>query len=76
MQKRNKQNIPTTNDFVEKVKEGLRLTHQKLLIDKAREDKELVFAKPDGTIYTVKAKELLEKEKNSSCWTEDNFFNK
>ena len=56
-----KKNKPKNSDFVEKVKQGLAMSHHQLLVDKAREKKELVLATKDGKIYTIKAQELLDR---------------
>ncbi len=46
-----------------KILEGLELAYQKLIISKAKEDKELIFSE-NGKIIKVRAKELVPKVLN------------
>ena len=54
----NKHNI---SEFTQKISEGLRLSFEKLIRDKAKEDGDLFFCE-DGKIIHVKAKELLKQK--------------
>lgn len=45
------------------IAEGLKLSFKKLLIEKAKEDGELIFCE-DGKIIRVKAKELLKQQED------------
>ncbi len=47
-----------TDSLFEKLNKGLKLSYQKLVRDKAKEDGELIFCE-DGKIIRVKAKDLL-----------------
>ena len=54
----NKHNI---SELTQKISAGLKLSFDKLVRDKAKEDGELIFCE-DGKIIHVKAKELLNKQ--------------
>jgi hypothetical protein len=52
------ENKPKISDFARKVSEGLKLSFDKLVREKAKEDGELIFSE-NGKIIRVKAKDLL-----------------
>ncbi len=49
------------SDLTNKITEGLKRSFEKLVIEKAKEDGELIFCE-DGKIIRVKAKELLKQQ--------------
>ena len=55
------ENKHNTSEFTQKISEGLKLSFEKLVRDKAKEDGELIFCE-DGKIIHVKAKELLKQQ--------------
>ncbi len=48
------------NTLRNKILKGLEISFQRLVVQKSKEDQELVFCK-DGRIIRIKAKELLKK---------------
>ena len=50
-----------TKSLSDKISEGLQLAYEKLVIEKAKEDGELIFCE-DGIIIKVKAKDLLKQQ--------------
>jgi len=54
----NKHNI---SELTQKISEGLKLSFEKLVRDKAKDDGELIFCE-DGKIVHIKAKELLKQQ--------------